>query len=127
MGHRGTWETSGGPTTPPHHQGARPKPGRAHLWWGGPPWPLTYLFIPISFSLPKNHDTPAQTRILAALHLDFSISLLNPLLLLRFGAFILRYVTPSIVQVEFYLVEYFLGILALQVTGEMSLHACSIA
>jgi hypothetical protein len=24
----------------------------------GGPWPLTYLFIPTSFSLPKNHDTP---------------------------------------------------------------------
>jgi hypothetical protein len=31
----------------------------------GAPWPLTYLFIPTSFSLPKNHDTPAQTRVLA--------------------------------------------------------------
>jgi hypothetical protein len=43
----------------------------------------------------------------------FSISLLSPSLLLRFGAFVLRYVTPSIVQVEFCLVEYFLSILAL--------------
>jgi len=79
----------------------------------GAPWPLTYLFLSSSFSLPKNNDTPAQTRVLAALHLDFSISLLSPSLLLRFGAFILRYVTPPIVQVEFCLVEYFLNILAL--------------
>jgi hypothetical protein len=79
----------------------------------GGPWPLTYLFLPSSFSLPKNNDTPAQTRVLAALHLNFSISLLSSSLLLRFGAFILWYVTPSIVQVEFCLVEYFLSILAL--------------
>jgi hypothetical protein len=32
MGQRGTWETSGGPATPPHHLGARPSPGRTHLW-----------------------------------------------------------------------------------------------
>jgi hypothetical protein len=91
------------------------------------PWPLTYLFLPSSFSLPKNNDTPAQTRVLAALHLDFLISLLSPSLLLRFGAFVLRYVTSSIVQVEFCLVKYFLSILALWVADEMSLHVCSIA
>jgi hypothetical protein len=79
----------------------------------GAPWPLTYLFLPSSFSLPKNNDTPAQTHVLAALLLDFSISLLSPSLLLRFGAFVLRYVTPSIIQVEFCLVEYLLSILAL--------------
>ena len=67
---------------------------------------------PQLFLSPKNNDTPAQTRVLAALHLDFSISLLSPSLLLRFGAFVLRYVTHSIVQVEFCLVEYFLSILA---------------
>jgi hypothetical protein len=91
------------------------------------PWPFTYLFLPSSFSLPKNNDTLAQTRVLAALHLNFLISLLSPSLLLRFGAFVLRYVTPLIVQVEFYLVEYFLSILALYAAGEMSLHAYSIA
>jgi hypothetical protein len=79
----------------------------------GGPWPLTYLFIPTSFSLPKNLNTPAQTRVLAALHHDFSISLLSSSLLLRFRAFVLWYVTPSIVQIEFCLVEYFLSILAL--------------
>jgi hypothetical protein len=79
----------------------------------GAPWPLTYLFLPISFSLPKNNDTPAQTHVLATLHLDFLISLLSPSLLLRFGALVLRYVTPPIVQVEFCLLEYFLSILAL--------------
>jgi hypothetical protein len=79
----------------------------------GGPWPLTYLFIPTSFSLSKNLNTPAQTSVLAALHHDFSISLLSPSLLLRFGAFVLWYVTPSIIQVEFCLLEYFLSILAL--------------
>jgi hypothetical protein len=85
----------------------------APTYYEGAPWPLTYLFLPSSFSLPKNNDTPAQTRVLAALLLDFLISLLSPSLLLRFGAFVLWYVTPSIDQVEFCLVEYFLSILAL--------------
>jgi hypothetical protein len=107
MGQRGTWETSGGPTTPPHHQGRGPILA-APTYGEGAPWPLTYLFTPSSFSLPKNHDTLAQTRVLAALHLNFSISLLSPSLLLKFGAFVLWYVTPPIVQVEFCLVDYFL-------------------
>jgi hypothetical protein len=68
---------------------------------------------PQLFVSPENNDTPAQTLVLAALHRDFLISLLSPSLLLRFGAFVLRYVTPPIVQVEFLLVKYFLSILAL--------------
>jgi hypothetical protein len=68
---------------------------------------------PQLFLSPKNNDTPAQTCVLAALLLDFLISLLIPSLLLRFGAFVLRYVTPSIVQVEFCVVKYFLSILVL--------------
>jgi hypothetical protein len=81
----------------------------------GGPWPLaSHLSLPPQLFLSsENNDTPAQTRVLAALHLDFSISLLSPSFLLRFGAFVVRYVTPSIVQVEFCLVEYFLSILAL--------------
>jgi hypothetical protein len=79
----------------------------------GPPWPSTYLSTFISLSLPKYLSTPAQTRVLAAFHRDFFISLLSLSLVLKFGAIVLRYVTPSIVQVEFYLVEYFLSILAL--------------
>jgi hypothetical protein len=31
MGQRGTWETPGGAAMPPHTQGARPNPDRAHL------------------------------------------------------------------------------------------------
>jgi hypothetical protein len=112
MGQRDTWETSGGPTTPPHNQGARPSPGRAHLLCGGPL--ASHLSLPPQLFLSlKNNDTPAQTRVLAALLLDFLISLLSPSLLLRFGAFVLWYVTPPIVQVEFCLVEYVLSILAL--------------
>jgi hypothetical protein len=68
---------------------------------------------PQLFLSPENNDTPAQTRVLADLYLDILISLLSPPLFLRFGAFVLRYVTPPIVQVEFCLVEYFLSILAL--------------
>jgi hypothetical protein len=99
---------------PPRHLTTRGRgPSLAAPTHGeGAPWPLTYLFILTSFSLPKYLNTPAQTHVLAALHRDFSISLLSPSLLLRFGAFVLRYVTPSIVQVEFCLVEYFLSILA---------------
>jgi hypothetical protein len=111
---------------PPHNQG-RGTALAAPTCCVGAPWPLTYLFLPSSFSLPKNNDTLAQTHVLATLHLDFLISLLSPSFLLRFEAFVLQHVTPPIVQVEFCLVEYFLSILALYVTGEMSLHACSIA
>jgi hypothetical protein len=51
MGQRGTWETSEGPTMPPHHQGARPKPGCTVAWWGGPlalhlPLHLHFLLSP---------------------------------------------------------------------------------
>jgi hypothetical protein len=94
-------------------------PGGAAQPWPRPPMvrggPLaSHLSLPPQLFLsPKNNDTPAQTCVLAALHLDFSISLLNPSLLLRFGAFIRRYVTSLIVQVEFCLVEYFLSILVL--------------
>jgi hypothetical protein len=39
---------------------------------GDPPRHLTTRgFIPTSFSLSKNLNTPAQTRVLAALHRDF--------------------------------------------------------
>jgi hypothetical protein len=106
MGQRGTWETPGGAAMPPHIQGAQPSPDRAHL--------ASHLsLLPQLFLSPENNDTPAQTRVLAALHLDFLISLLTPSFLLRFGAIVLWYVTPSLVQVEFLLVKYFLSILAL--------------
>jgi hypothetical protein len=79
---------------------------------GGPL--ASHLSLPPQLFLsPENNDTLAQTRVLAALHLNFSISLLSPSLLLRFGAFVLRYVTPPLVQVEFCLVKYFLSILVL--------------
>ena len=97
-------------TTRPH--GAvegRPRPA---LVWGPPGPPLTHL-SPTPFSLPTIHTTIAQTRVLAAHARDFSIYLLSPSLLLRFGAFVLRYVTPPIIQIEFCLVEYFLSILLL--------------
>jgi hypothetical protein len=79
---------------------------------GGPL--ASHLSLPPQLFLsPENNDTPTQTQVLVALHLDFLISLLSPSLLLRFGVFVLRYVSPPIVQVEFCLVEYFLSILAL--------------
>jgi hypothetical protein len=99
MGQRGTWETSGGPAMPPHHQGRGPALA-APTYGEGPPG-LSLISSSQLFLSPENNDTPAQTRVLAARHLDFSISLLSLSLLLRFGAFVLRYVTPPIVQVEF--------------------------
>jgi hypothetical protein len=101
-----------------HHTTSPPTRGRSPslatpTYGEGASWPLTYLFIPTYFSPPKNLNTPTQIHVLAALHLDFLISLLSPSLLLKFEAIVLWYVTPSIIQVEFCLVEYFLSILAL--------------
>jgi hypothetical protein len=86
-----------------HH--ATSPPGGAAQAWSRPPMvrrgPLA-LHLPLHphFLLsPKISQHLAQTRVLAALHRDFSISLLSPSLLLRFGAIVLRYVSPSIVQV----------------------------
>jgi hypothetical protein len=109
MGHRGTWDTS------PHGGAAQAWP--RHGMVRGPPWPSTYLSTSTSLSFPKYLHTKAQTHVLVVLHRDFLISLLSPSLLLRFGAFVLRYVTPLIIQLEFCLVEYFLSILALWVIG----------
>jgi hypothetical protein len=73
-----------------------------------------HLSLPPQLLLsPKISQHLAQTRVLVVLHHDFSISLLSPSFLLRFGAFVLRYVTPPFVQVEFLLVKYSLSILAL--------------
>ena len=97
-------------TTRPH--GAvegRPRPA---LVWGPPGPPLTHL-SPTPFSLPTIHTTIAQTRVLAALARNFSIYLLSPSLLLKFGSIALRYVTPPIIQVEFCLVVYIMSILVL--------------
>jgi hypothetical protein len=67
---------------------------------------------------------PAHTRGLAVLHLDFLISLLSPSFLLRFGAFVLRYVTPPLVQVEFLLVNrgpIYGGIIAARIVAALEL------
>jgi hypothetical protein len=69
MGQRGTWETSGGPTTPPHHQGRGPALAAPTYGEGGPR-PLTYLFLPRSFSLPKT-----MTHQLKLVFLLLSISI----------------------------------------------------
>jgi hypothetical protein len=99
---------------PCHHTTWWRGPGLATPWHGeGAPCPSTYLSTFTSLSLSKYLHTTAQTHVLDVLPRYFSISLLSPSLLLRFGAFVLRYVAPSIVQIEFCLVEYFLSILAL--------------
>ena len=98
---------------PPHHPTARQGCGpRRGMVWAPPGPPLTHLPL-ISFSLPTKHTTIAQTRVLAALARDFSISLLSPSLLLKFGPFALRYVTPPFIQVELCLIVYVLSILVL--------------
>ena len=99
---------------PGHHTPPRRGRGLAARWHGvGPPGPpLTHL-SPTPFSLPIKHTTIAQTRVLAALARDFSIYLLSPSLLLKFGSIALRYVTPPIIQVEFCLVVYIFSILVL--------------
>jgi hypothetical protein len=110
-----------GRETPGRHQEGLPC-HLTHRWRGpalaAPPWceraPPGPSLISSSPALSLSRMThPAQTRVLAVLYLDFSISLLSPTFLLKFGAFVLRYVTPPLVQVEFLLVEYFLSILVL--------------
>ena len=88
------------------HQAGTPPGGVASLGarlamvWATPGPPLT-LSLPTALSLPRKHQFIAQNRILAVLVHDFSISFLSPSLLLKFGAFVLWYVTPPLVQVDF--------------------------
>jgi hypothetical protein len=105
-------KTQGGPTMPPHHLVARARPGRAWAWCGAP-WPSTYSSTCHSTLSPEKTPHNFSDSCSCYSYSRFLISLLNPSLLLRFGAFVLRYVTPPIVQVEFCLVEYFLSILVL--------------
>jgi hypothetical protein len=106
LGHpRGTHHS-----TTPHGGAARARPHRGMVW---APWPSTYLST-LHFTLsPEISSLHSSNPCFCCSCSQFFISLLSPFLLLRFGAFVLRYVTPSIVQVEFCLVEYFLSILAL--------------
>jgi hypothetical protein len=57
MVQRGTWDTPGGPTMPPHHMVAWSKLGRAVAWCGAP-WPSTYSST-CHFTLsPEKNTTP---------------------------------------------------------------------
>jgi hypothetical protein len=67
LGQRGTWETPGGPTMPPHHMVARPGLGHAV----GPPGPPLTSPPATSLSLPKYLHSLAQTRVPAVLAHDF--------------------------------------------------------
>jgi hypothetical protein len=89
-----------------------PRPGRAMAWCGAP-WPSTNLSNGHFTLSPKKSPPHCSNPCSCSSCLWFSISLLIPSLLLRFGAFVLRYVTPPIVQVEFCLVKYLLSILVL--------------
>ena len=76
----------------------------------GPPLPPLPPTLP---SYPRKKFPSSQTRVLAALGRDFSISLLSPSFLLKFEAFDLRYVTPPLLQLEFHLMKYTMSILVL--------------
>ena len=104
-----TEEGHEGPTPP---GGAASLGARVAMVWATPGPPLT-LSLSTFFSLPRKHQFIAQNRVLAVLAHNFSISLLSPSLLLKFGAFVLRYVTPPLVQVDLCLVDYILSILLL--------------
>ena len=107
---RGTWESSRGPTMPPHLGQARPSPGRAQAWCGPPGPPL--IPFPLSLFLsPQKHQPFLSNTSSCCYFSRISISLLSPSFLLKFGAFDLWYVTPPYIQVEFCLVKYFLSIL----------------
>jgi hypothetical protein len=57
MGQRGTWDTPGGPTMPPHHMVARSKPGRVVAWCGA--LLALHLFFHLPFhSLSRKNTTP---------------------------------------------------------------------
>ena len=118
------------------HQAGTPHGGAASLgWrhalvWATPGPPLT-LSPATFFSLPSKLQFIAQNRVLAVLLSRvssssllkitfllcllsiFSISLLSVSLLLKFGALVLWYVTPPLVQVDLCLVDYILSILLL--------------
>jgi hypothetical protein len=112
LGQRGTWDTPKGTHhgTTPHGGATKARPRRGMVW--GPLALHLPLHQPLHF-LSQNISTPLLKPKFLLFLLAISICLLNPSLLLTFGAFVLRYVTPSIVQVEFCLLEYFLSILAL--------------
>ena len=80
---RGTHHAS---TLPLGAAGAGPRPGMVR----DPPGAPLSGIPPHPFSLPTKHSTIAQTRVLAVLARNFSISLLSPSLLLIFGSFALR-------------------------------------
>ena len=77
---RGTWESSRGPTMPPHLGQARPSPGRAQAWCGAPSLPLTPL--PLSLSLSSSHPRNTiqffKTRVLTATSPEFRSLCSNP-------------------------------------------------
>ena len=77
--------------------------------WATPGPPLT-LSPTTFFSLPSKLRFIAQNRVLAVLALDFSISLLIPSLMLKFGAFVLRYACPSRFVFSGLYLEYFAAI-----------------
>src|SRR3954447_21030463 len=79
----------------------------------GPPWPLSSSSSTHYLLSPEKTRTQSSHSHFRCSCLQFSISLLSPSFLLRFGAFVPWYVNPPIIQVEFCLVEYFLSILLL--------------
>jgi hypothetical protein len=77
----------------------------------GPPGPITYSTSSLFLLLPDYSRFSVSNPSSCCQDRDFSISLLSPSFLLKFGAIVLRYVTPPLVQVEFHVVKYLLSIL----------------
>ena len=92
------------------HQPARPRRGARHPVVWAPPCPTYSSLPPILLSLPKKLEPVRSHSRFCPRAQDFLISLLSPDLCLKFGTFVLRYVTPLIIQIEFCLVEYILSI-----------------
>ena len=108
---------------PPGHEcgGCALPPGRPHVLWvprGSPP----LIPAPTRFVFLQKEILPQLKPVFQLILLPFSISLLKaPFIELLWGI-VLRYVTPSMVQLVFILVLYLLLIFVAQVTLFLSLH-----
>ena len=99
---------SGERATSPHHGAAGPWP--RHEQVRDPQVPPLILPPTTPCSTPRKKIPHSSSTEFCFILRDFSISLLSPLFLLKFGVFDPWYVTPPLIQVEFHLVEYILSI-----------------
>ena len=111
----GSWEYLGrtrGPTMP-HTTWWRGRQVAAPGHGVGPTWTFTSSPTYHFFLLPDQRHFHPKNSCSCCSFSWISIALLSPSLLLRFGAFVLWYVTPPFIQMEFCLVDYILSILLL--------------